>query len=106
MNKNKEPSLLRKIIDIHYEQAKRRKALRHLAKTEWSIEFLTEIIRQAAKSYDKDVQLEIETPGGHKIRISSANKRFTNNSIDDDIFNKLDDDTAIERFIIEHQPKR
>ena len=46
--KNKEPGLLRQIVAIHYEQAKRRKALRTLAKTEWIWEFLEAVVTHAA----------------------------------------------------------
>lgn len=44
MKKNKQPSLFRQMISIHYEQAKRRKALRQLVKAEWSMEFLMQVL--------------------------------------------------------------
>ena len=42
--KPKEPSLLRQIIAIHYEQTRRAKALRILKKQTWSIEFLSTLL--------------------------------------------------------------
>ena len=53
--KNKEPGLLRQIIAIHYEQAKRRKALRTLARTEWTWEFLESVVTHAADIQKKDI---------------------------------------------------
>lgn len=98
----KEPGLLRQIITIHYEQALRRKALRQLARTEWSMDFLTEVIRHAAKELNRDIVIELETKGGHKMRLSSVQARSDKLNADDDIFNRLDDQAAVERFIREH----
>ena len=50
IKREKEPSLLRKLIEIHYEQAKRRKALRLLEKQSWSIDFLSMLLVKAGKS--------------------------------------------------------
>ena len=55
--KNKEPGLLRQIIAIHYEQAKRRKALRTLAKAEWTWEFLESVVTHAADMQKKDIEI-------------------------------------------------
>ena len=100
--KNKQPWLLRQVIAIHYEQAKRRKALRQLAKAEWSLEFLTEVLRHSAKVMGKDVVIELETKAGHKMRLSSVKDKSLKLAADDDIFNKLDDDAAVDAFIREH----
>ena len=100
--KNKEPGLLRQIAAIHYEQAKRRKALRTLAKTEWTWEFLESVITHAADMQKKDIEITIERNNGDKIKISSVKNRNTNLREDYDIFNHLDDQTAVDRFIREN----
>lgn len=100
--KNKEPGLFRQIIAIHYEQAKRRKALRELAKAEWTWEFLESIVTHAADMQKKDIEIAIERKNGDKIIISSVKNRNTNLKEDFDIFNHLDDQAAVDRFIREN----
>lgn len=100
--KNKEPGLLRQIIAIHYEQAKRRKALRALAKAEWTWEFLESVVTHAADMQKKDIEIAIERKNGDKIIISSVKNRNTNLKEDFDIFNHLDDQAAVDRFIREN----
>ena len=100
--KNKEPGLLRQIIAIHYEQAKRRKALRTLAKTEWTWEFLESVITHAADVSKRDIEITIERNNGDKIVISSVKNRTTGLKEDFDIFNHLDDQAAVDRFIREN----
>ena len=102
MNKMKEPGLLRQIIAIHYEQAKRRKAIRYLAKAEWSLEFLTEVVCHSAKVLSKDIEIELETKAGHKLKISSVKGRSEQLMADNDIFNHLDDEAAVQSFINRH----
>ena len=102
----KEPSLLRKVIEIHWEQAKRRKALRQLAKTEWTWEFLESVITHAAILLKKDIEVEVTSPQGHKLKISSVKNRNTGLNTDSDIFNHLDDEAAVQRFIADHAPRR
>lgn len=103
--KNKEPGLLRQIITIHYEQAKRRKALRTLAKAEWTWEFLESVVTHAADMQKKDIEITIECKNGNKINISSVKSRNTSLKEDYDIFNHLDDQAAVDRFIREHAKK-
>lgn len=100
----KEPSLLRQIIAIHYEQAKRRKALRILNKQEWSTEFLEALIVRAAKDLKKNIVISIKSPAGHELTIKSVEStdRFDTS---DDIFNHLDDDAAVNKFIVEHSKR-
>lgn len=100
--KSKEPGLLRQIIAIHYEQAKRRKALRTLAKAEWTWEFLESVVTHAADIQKKDIEIVIERKNGDKIIISSVKNRNTNLKEDFDIFNHLDDQAAVDRFIREN----
>ena len=100
--KNKEPGLLRQIVAIHYEQAKRRKALRTLAKVEWTWEFLESVVTHAADVQNRDIEIIIECKNGNKISISSVKNRNTNLNEDYDIFNHLDDQAAVDRFIMEN----
>ena len=100
--KSKEPGLLRQIIAIHYEQAKRRKALRALAKAEWTWEFLESVVTHAADMQKKDIEIVIERKNGDRIIISSVQNRNTNLKEDFDIFNHLDDQAAVDRFIREN----
>lgn len=102
MSKMKEPGLIRQIIAIHYEQAKRRKALRYLAKAEWSLEFLTEVLVHSAKVLKQDIEIELETKHGHKMRLSSVKGANEKLMADNDIFNHLDDEAAIQNFIRAH----
>lgn len=106
MKRDKQPSLFRQMIAIHYEQAKRRKALRQLAKAEWSMEFLTQVVINAAKALKQDVVIELETKHGHKMKISSIKGSSGALETDDSIFNKLDNEAAVQQFILEHQPRR
>ena len=102
MKKDREPSLLRQIITIHYEQALRRRAIRQLSKVDWSLEFLTEVIRHSAEVMKKDIVIELETKAGHKMTLSSVKNRSNDLNADDDIFNHLDDEAAVQRFIREN----
>lgn len=92
-------------MTIHYEQAQRRKAIRNLAKAKWSFEYLTEVVRQASIMAKRDVEIEIETPGERIIRIKST-PGVTELTADDDIFNRLDDEVAVNQFIAKHTPRR
>lgn len=101
MKKEKRDSLLSEIIHIKYEQARRRRALRILNKQEWSVEFMEYLVAHAAKDLGKKIEIEIESPAGHKLRIKSVEADYSA-AADDDIFNRLDDNAAVERFIRDH----
>ena len=103
--KQKELSLFRKIVEIHYEQAKRRKALRILEKQVWSLDFIIQIFIKAGKVLSDGVILEITDKNNVTMRLTydQAKQRSTAvNSPDDDIFDKLDDDTAVDDYIRRH----
>lgn len=100
--KDKEPSLLRQIIAIKYEQAKRRKALRILNKQEWSVEFMEYLCEHAARTLNRDIIITVTSPAGHKLEIKSTAEHAASLMADDDIFNKLDDEAAVAEFIREH----
>lgn len=104
-DKVKEPSLLRKIISIHYEQAQRRKALRILEKQSWSFDFLSMLLVKAGKSLGDGVQLDITNKDGTKLTLTYNQALRSDTSginPDDDIFNRLDDDAAVEEYIRRH----
>ena len=100
----KEPSLFRKIIDIHHEQALRRKALRQLSEQSWSVDFLSLLLVKAGKLLGNGVQLSITDKNGITMTLTynDALKSDAVTVYNDDIFDKLDDDAAIESFIKEH----
>ena len=105
LKKDKELGLLRQIITIKYEQAKRRKALRILNKQEWSVEFMEYLCEHAAKVMNRDIVITVTSPAGHKLEIKSVAAHAVNLMTDDDIFNKLDDDAAVAEFIREHSKR-
>lgn len=105
LKKDKEPSLIRQIIAIKYEQAKRRRALRILSKQEWSVEFMEYLCEHAAKVMHKDIIISVTSPVGHTLEIKSVAEHAVSLMADDDIFNKLDDDVAVAEFIREHSKR-
>lgn len=96
-----EVSVLKQLIAIHYEQAKRRKALRILEKQSWSVDFLTMLLTKAAKASSTPLTLVVENTDGQKFMLTAdgSNKQ---NEPDDDIFNHLDNEAAVQAFINQH----
>lgn len=104
--KNKEPSLFRQIIAIHYEQARRRKALRLLEKQHWSVDFLSTLLLKSAKMLGTSLQLTIVSPDDVKLVITAKDLKTDDGRIDDsDIFNHLDDESAVNDFIAKHSTR-
>lgn len=103
-NRIKEPTLFSKLITIYYEQAKRRRALRLLNKQSWSVEFLTELLVKASRhsNIEDGITMSITSRNGTVLTINSKNALRNSKYSDDDILNKLDDDTAINDFIARH----
>ena len=100
MRKNKtpkEPSLFRKIVEIYYEQAKRRKAIKILEQQKWSYEFLSYVLVKASKDAGTPLTLELTDAGGSKMTLSYDSALKTASV--DNIFDHLDDDLAVERYI-------
>lgn len=97
----KGPSLFRKIVEVYYERALQRRALRILSGQKWSIEFLEYLIRHAATSSSSGIEIEITDIEGRKLKISSTkiNEKIEN---DLDILSRLDDPIAVQRFIMTH----
>ena len=102
----KEPSLLRKIIDIQYEQARRRKALRLLQKQNWSVDFLSTLLLKSAKMLGSPLELTVISPNNEVLKITAKDLHQDDGRIDDtDIFNHLDDEAAVNAFIREHSTR-
>lgn len=100
--KVKEPSLLRKIITVYYENAKQRKATRLLAKQTWSLDFLIQVLIKASKASDKCLTISITDIDGKTITLCSEKLDKPSN---ENIFDKLDDDLAIDSYIRTHSTR-
>lgn len=106
MKQDKEPSLLRQIIAIHYEQARRRKALRLLEKQHWSVDFLSTLLLKSAKMLGTSLELTIVSPDNVRMIITAKDLKTDDGRIDDsDIFNHLDDASAVNDFITKHSTR-
>ena len=106
MKQDKEPSLLKQIIAIHYEQARRRKALRLLEKQHWSVDFLSTLLLKAARMMGTSLELTIVSPDNVRMIITAKDLKTDDGRIDDsDIFNHLDDASAVNNFIVKHSTR-
>lgn len=107
MKKNKELSLLRQLIIIRHEQALRRKAIRIMEKQSWSMDFLSALLVRAGKTLGTGVQLTIENKDGQKVTLTyqKAEQSVNLDAFDMDIFNQLDNDVAVAKFIREHSTR-
>lgn len=102
----KEPGLIRKIISIEYEQARRRKALRLLQKQCWSVDFLSTLLLKAAKMLGSPLELTVISPNGEGLKITAKDLQLDDGRVDDtDIFNHLDDEAAVNAYIREHSTR-
>lgn len=99
-------SLFRKLVEIHYEQAKAKRALRILSKQTWSVEFLTALVAKAAKINKSGIELVFSDKEGHSIHIRSIERESALAQADDyDILNHIDDATAVNDFIAKHSTR-
>jgi len=101
----KERSFIGKLIDIHHEQAIRRKALRLLTKQEWGIDVIAMMMVKAGQHLGNGIAFTIENRAGQKLTLTYNEALKYDNALrdaDNNIFNKLDDDLAVEQFIREH----
>lgn len=106
MAKDKEPSLLRKIIDIQWEQARRRKALRLLQKQVWSVDFISTLLLKSAKMLGTSLELTVVSPNGSAMKITAKDLQQDDGRIDDtDVFNHLDDAAYINDFVYKHSKR-
>jgi hypothetical protein len=91
---------LKEFWDVLVERHKIHKAMRLLAKQEWSIEFLTALVVRAARVARQSLELELVSAGGQRIIIRSTDTPPARLP-DDNIFNHLDDDAKIRAFMRE-----
>lgn len=94
----KEPSLLRKVIQVYWERAQERKAERILSRQVWSIDYLAKALDKAAAMGKSGLSLTIEDRDGRRLTIESKDLSVTGAGILD----RLDDDVAVREFISKH----
>ena len=99
--KFRDKSLFQKIVDIHHEEAMKKRAMRALAKQEWSIEFLCWLCAKAARLTGSPVEITVESPAGQKALIKSQDLR-KDLAYEDSILDRLDDTAAVEAYIAKH----
>ena len=98
----KEKSLLRKFIEVAWEQAQRRKALKILARQEWSVDFLTYLLIKASKIRQQSLELIVTDSDGKTITIRSNDPKLRTPTIldaADDIYNHLDEPDVVDEYI-------
>ena len=95
--KFREPSVLRKMLEVLYEDVKRRKALRLLEKQAWSLDFLSMALLKAGRHLDEGLVMVITDRNGVKmeLRYDDVKDRVE----EDNVFMRLDDDSFVEKFI-------
>ena len=100
----KEPSLFIKLINIYFEQARRRKALRTLQRQSWSFDFLALLLVKASKMAGKGLSLIITDREGKSYTLTYDNAQNADaiQALDDSIFDHLDDEAAVSSFITKH----
>lgn len=99
--KVKEPSLLRKIVNIYWHKVQAARAERILFKQTWSFDFLARTLATAAKlSGDYTMQLTITNKDGMTVTLTCDNARAVPKHDDSDsILDRLDNDAAVAEFI-------
>lgn len=97
----KEPSLFRKIVEIHFEQAKRNRVIRQLQKQSWSFDFLALLLVKASQVSGQNLSMTITDKNGvsYTLTYDKAKEADSVKRFNDSIFNHLDDDTAVADFI-------
>ena len=102
--RNREPSLLRKLIDIHHEEAMAKRAMRLLSKQEWSVDFLCYLCGKAAKLSGSPVEISVKSPAKQEVVIRSVDMAKLD-QMDESILDRLDDAAAVESFIKKHSTR-
>lgn len=97
----KKQSLLRKVIDVYWNQVQVARAKRILVKQTWSMEFLATVLATAAKmSNNYDMQVTITNKDGMSFTLTASDCR---RSVTEDntasILDQLDNDAAVAKFI-------
>lgn len=90
--------MIKEIIDIYWERAKMRKALRLLNKQTWSVEFLTKLLIKAANASKQRLEMEIISQDGIRLIVRTQDQDLSNDKGSFDIFDHLDDDIKLREF--------
>jgi hypothetical protein len=94
------PSFIKQAFTLAYERAQTRKALRLLAKQDWSVDFLTAMLIRASNQAGRPLEMSITGPSGSTIRMNTIDTTPSNQAYrDDSIFNHLDNELKIRQFI-------
>lgn len=93
--------MLREIIRIYYERALARKAMRILAKQEWSVEFLETLLVKAAKSCGQPLEMQLVAPNGARLLVRYS-ERDNKDHVDDNVLDRLDDAAFIENYVLKN----
>lgn len=99
--KQREPSLLRKIVDIYWHKAQAVKARHILIKQTWSMDFLAHTLATAARlSNDYTMQLVITNKDGMSVTLTCADtKRVQQEANMTSILDQLDNEAAVDAFV-------
>lgn len=99
--KEKRVSLLRKIVDVYWNQVQVARAKRILIKQTWSIEFISQVLATAARiNGNYDMQVTVTNKDGISITLTaSACKRALADDNSGSILDQLDNDAAVAQFI-------
>lgn len=97
--REEKPGFIHEAWVLAVERAKTRKALRLLAKQEWSVDFLTAMLVRAANLAHRPLEMSIVN---HDTKIVLRTTDDLSTSFkSDSIFDHLDDDLAVRQFIAE-----
>ena len=89
--------MLRKMVEVLYEDVKRRKALRLLEKQAWSLDFLSMALLKAGRHLDEGLVMVITDRNGVKMELRYDDVK--DRTEEDNVFMRLDDDSFVEKFI-------
>ena len=95
--KAREPSLFGKLVDILWEDARRRRALRLLEKQAWGLDFLSMALVRAGRHLDEGLVMVITDRNGARMELCYDDAK--DRADEDNVFMHLDDDAFVERFI-------
>ena len=95
--KRREPSVLRKMVEVLWEDARRRKALRLLERQAWGLDFLSMALARAGRHSDGGLVMTITDRNGARMELRYEDVK--DRADDDNVFMHLDDDSFVERFI-------
>jgi hypothetical protein len=96
-------NFLKQLWDLIVERRRTRKALRLLAKQEWSVEFLEALLVRASRTAGKPLQMEVVSPQGVRLVVTTLEEKRGGTLKSENIFDRLDDAVAVNQFIAQVQ---